>query len=145
MLKLIESSDTRSSGETLWCPPEALEQALPHVIGMLNDAVEQCGDWTLKDICSALQEGRAFLWVIWDGQNISAAAVSQFIGAPKGKICQVIACGGTAISWPESIAPIEHYAKAENCVSMRIWGRPGWARVFKDYRLEWLSLEKKMD
>lgn len=134
-----------SSARTLCVAPEQVDDVLPHVIGMINDAVQRCGDWSLHDICYLLQGAQALLWIIWDGNAISAAAVSQIIKVPKGKICQVIACGGTAESWPVAIVPIEDYGRAEGCVRMRIQGRQGWARVFPDYKTEWVSMKKELN
>lgn len=134
-----------STARTLCVSPDEIDRVLPLVTDMLTAAVEKCGDWTLREVCYALQGAQALLWIVWDGEKLSAAAVSQLIAVPKGKICQVIACGGASESWPEAIQPIEQYAKAEGCVSMRIRGRPGWSRVFPDYKTEWLSLAKRLD
>jgi hypothetical protein len=46
--------------------------------------------------------------------------------------------------WKQAFAPIEHYARELGCVSMRIDGRRGWARLFDDYATEWITLEKRL-
>lgn len=132
------------TAETLYIAPSDVDKVLPHVVEMINDAVTRCGDWTLQEIYDALRAERALLWVIWDGKSFLAAAISQLIKVPRGKLCLLVACGGTAESWPAALAPIEDYAKAEGCARMRIQGRPGWSRVFPAYKTEWLSMEKEL-
>jgi hypothetical protein len=138
------SSKVEELPRTVCIAPEDVERVLPYVICFINDAVERCGDWTLAEVVYLLQGAQALLWVIWDGENFAAAAISQLIKVPRGKVCQVIACGGAAESWPNALRPVEEYAKAENCIAMRIQGRPGWSRLFSQhaYKTQWHSLEK---
>jgi hypothetical protein len=134
----------RSMGETVCIAPDQVDEILPYVLPFIKAAVERCGDWALHDVIYQLQGAQALLWVIWDGERFTAAAVSQLIKVPRGKLCQIIACGGTAESWPQALLPIEAYAKAEGCSQMRIQGRAGWSRVFPAYKTEWLSMEKEL-
>lgn len=86
------------------------------------------------------------LWVRWDGDKLRAAAVTQIAVVPRGKVCTVVACGGErAGGWKDAIAPIEAYAKDQGCVATRIHGRRAWAKVFDDYDLEWVALEKRLN
>ena len=121
--------------------PDLVDEVLPHVRHHIAAAVERCGDWTLHDIVYLLQGAQALLWVL---PEFRAAAVSQIIKVPRGRICQIIACGGEANSWPEALIPIEQYAADEGCVALRIQGRPGWSRVFRSYATQWHSLEKPL-
>lgn len=86
------------------------------------------------------------LWVRWDGEELRAAAITQLTIVPRGKVCTVVACGGErAGSWKAAIEPIEAYAKEQGCAAMRIQGRPAWARVFNDFDLEWVVLERRLN
>lgn len=132
--------------ETLCVTPGRIEEIWPHIEPWFAKAVAQCGDWTVDAIREGVGAERMLLWILWDGEALKAAAVTQLIIVPRGKVCTVVACGGSAAgSWKSAISPIEKYAKEEGCVSMRIQGRVAWTRVFDDYDLEWVALEKRLD
>lgn len=129
--------------ETLCVAPEQVDDFWPFVSGWLRSATDRCGDWTLEDVRAALDNRQALLWILWDGSAIKAAAVSQLSTVPRGKICTILACGGGASgSWGAALLPIEQYAREQGCVASRIQGRPAWARVFHDYKTEWVTIEK---
>ena len=125
--------------------PKDAPQVWPHVEAMLKAATDHCGNWSIGPIRSEVFDGKQLLWITWNGLKIKAAATTRLVVEQKGLVCQAIACGGTDDDWPERFSAIEEYARDEGCVSTRIQGRPGWARVFKDYKTEWVSLEKKLD
>ncbi|MGO4714753.1 hypothetical protein [Bradyrhizobium sp. 2TAF24] len=132
-----------ASAETLCVPPERVAVIWPHVEGFLRAAVERCGDWTLPTLRGCLDRQEMLLWVLWDGAAIRAAAVTEVVIVPRGKICRIVACGGArAVRWPRALAPIEAYARDLGCCAMRIDGRRGWQRVFADYATQWITLEK---
>ncbi len=127
-------------------PSETAEKFWPFVETMLAAAVARCGDWTLPDLRERLLRGDLLLWITTDdGASIQAAAVTGLFKKHYGLVCQAIACGGTDENWAERFAAIEDYAKDEGCVACRIQGRQGWARIFRDYKIEWVSLEKRLD
>lgn len=125
--------------------PKDVSKIWPQVELLITRATEHCGNWSIGPIRADVLSGAQLLWVTWDGRQIRAAATTKLIRELKGLVCLAVACGGTDENWAERFAPIEEYARDEGCVSTRIQGRPGWARVFKDYKAEWVSLEKKLD
>ena len=93
-----------------------------------------------------LHSGLALLWLAWDGERIEAAAVTQLDVANGQKFCTIVACGGRGLKdWRSLISALERFARDEGCVSVRINGRRGWARVLPDYRLHSIVLEKELD
>lgn len=134
-----------ASVETLCVAPDRIPQMWPHVARWLATAAERCGDWTPMALLDVLVKGEALLWVLWDGDRLKAACVTEVVIVPKGKILRVLACGGgRAASWPQAFAPIEAYARELRCTAIRIEGRKGWQRVFErqHYRLAWVCIEK---
>lgn len=130
----------------LVCVDRSLARATwPYVEMLLKAATECCGDWSIGQIRSEVLNGDQLLWITWDGANIAAAATTKLLREEKGLVCLAVACGGCDRDWPERFAAIEEFARDEGCVLTRIQGRPGWARVFKDYRTEWVCLEKRLD
>lgn len=132
------------SVELLCIDPAKVDLVWPFVSPLIGNAVDRCGDWTLEDVRRVLDQG-ALLWVTSeDGKTISAAAVTRLIETRKGLCCNVVACGGKDDDWRERFAPIEQYAKDEGCTITRIEGRKGWGRIFPDYKLSWITLEKAL-
>jgi hypothetical protein len=117
----------------------------PHVREKLQDAVDACGEWTIEQLQRGVCSGKQLLWLTWDGQAINAVCVTEVMDTPKGRGCLAVACGGSDNDWPDRLKPIEDYAKEAGCQFMRIQGRKGWQRVFKEYRFEWVSLSKRLN
>lgn len=87
--------------------------------------------------------GHALLWLSWNGQSIEAACVTKLDVTESTKACVIVACGGAG-RWSSLITDIERYAQAEGCGAVRIYGRPGWARVLPGYRVAKIVLERRM-
>ncbi|MBR1219437.1 hypothetical protein JQ557_15645 [Bradyrhizobium sp. U87765 SZCCT0131] len=133
------------SAETLCVPPERVALVWPHVEGFLGAACARSGDWTLEALRGALDRVEMLLWVLWDGEAFRAAAVTEVMIVPRGKICRIVVCGGRrATSWPHALAPIEAYARELGCTAMRVDGRRGWQRVLDNYAMQWITLEKRL-
>jgi len=90
-------------------------------------------------------QGRALLWLAWDGEDVNAAAVTEIGVTEWRKVCNIVACAGADMKrWLDLLEPIEEFAKAEGCAAMRIMGRKGWTRVLKAYRPRRVILEKEL-
>lgn len=124
--------------------PHKVALLWPLVSDLLQAAVERCGDWTLDGVKSELENDRALLWITTDGGKVYAAAVTRLLETPGGLTCQALACGGEDDDWPARFAVIEDYARAVGCTRTRIAGRKGWARVFRNYELAYVTLEKRL-
>lgn len=84
------------------------------------------------------------LWVVHNGV-INAAVVTQVSVSEGGKVCTIIACGGSGVL---KVLPllerIEQYAKQEGCRSVIVYGRKGWARALRDYSTAAVVLRKEL-
>lgn len=112
---------------------------------MIAAAVARCGSWSVGRIRGEVLNGEQLLWVTWNGSSIKAAATTRLTKEIEGLVCLAVACGGEDEDWPQRFAAIEEYARDEGCHLTRIQGRPGWGRVFKEYKTEWVSLSKRLD
>lgn len=132
------------SAECLCVAPELVPHFWPVVRPLLQAAVDHNGDWTIEEIERGLAD-KMLLWVATDGTRVLAAAVTRLLQTKNGKVCQVVACAGKELNlWRSGILAIESYAKAEGCASVRLRGRPGWKRIFPEYRNPWIALEKRL-
>jgi hypothetical protein len=110
--------------------------------------IQRALDDTLTDydiIARDVLEGRALLWLVWDGTEIYAAIVTS-LGVSNGrKFCTIVACGGRAmLHWLCLIERIEAYARREGCRSIAVMGRTGWQRKLRDYKLKSVTIEKEL-
>ena len=62
-----------------------------------------------------------------------------------GLVLEALACGGEGQDWRRLYEQIEDYGRNEGCVISRISGREGWKRIFKDYEIAWITLERRLD
>lgn len=97
------------------------------------------------DIERELFFGNGLLWVATCNGKIAAAAITVLTRTDKHLICMVTACAGNdRDKWLPLFAQIETWAKAEGAAIMRIFGRPGWSRVLKNYRVKNVVLERAL-
>lgn len=130
--------------KTICVDPKQVDLIWPEVSHWIRAAYDHHDtDETFEETEDAVLSGNALLWIAIQGPKISAAAVTKIWTANK-KICSILACGGSGKDWPQLLKPIENYAAAEDCSSVRISGRRGWARHFKDYHQPWIVIEKKL-
>ena len=123
--------------------PKQVDEFWPYVEKFLKAATDRCGTWSISDIRREIDKG-ALLWIVWDGEAVRAACVTRLIYDPRGLLLEAIACGGEKQNWRSLYEDIEDYGRNEGCTISRISGRPGWMRVFKDYDLAWVTLEKDL-
>lgn len=117
----------------------------PYVEPLIRAAAEKQNLSDLAVIKHDLFNGGALLWVVWNGYDIKAAAVTQCAIANGDKFCTITACGGyDSKEWLPLIAGLEAYAKQEGCRATRIMGRVGWKRLLPDYHEIAVILERTL-
>lgn len=128
--------------------PERIEEIWPHVETLIARSVMTgLGDDTLEDIQSDLLCGDALLWIVWEKPpgRLLAAATTKLFTTSRGKICVITSCAGRDLDkWKQFIRQIEQYAIDEGCGLFRMYGRPGWKRVFEDYSEPYVTIEKAL-
>ena len=139
----MKTPDMQSSSDLLCIYPPQVPEFWPYVEKFLKAATERCGTWSIAEVRQELYKG-ALLWIVWDGEAVKAACVTRLIMEANNKILEVVACGGKGQNWRDLYEDIEDYGRNEGCVTSRIQGRLGWRRVFKDYDLAWVTLEKDL-
>jgi hypothetical protein len=125
--------------------PARVREVWPQVAPLIAVAMRRGGLGELADIARSLAGGAALLWLAWDGERIIAAAVTELALINGEKLCTILACGGAGFTrFGHLIGGLEHYARAERCVRMRICGRKGWARRLRDYAITRVIIEKRL-
>lgn len=133
-----------ASADLLCIHPHQVNEFWPYAEPHIRAATERCGNWSVGEIRQQLEKG-ALLWIVWDGESVKAACVTRLALESKGKVLEALACGGEGQDWRRLYEEIEDYGRNEGCVISRMQGRNGWRRVFNDYDLAWVTLEKRLD
>ena len=94
----------------------------------------------IQTVSQAAASGDVQLWAVMDTREENAkpiaAVVTELAKYPNGfKSCQVMLAGGGEMRrWKHLIATLEEFARDEGCDTIEIVGRPGWGRLYPDYR-----------
>lgn len=110
---------------------------------MLKAAVDRTNLGRFQEVEDSVLDGDGLLWIATVDKKIAAAATTVLVKCEHGLVCVLTACGGNDMSqWLPLLAGIEKYAKAENCMALRVFGRKGWERALEGYEVTNVVLEK---
>ncbi len=114
----------------------------------IKDFAQKIGDYSEKadaaDYQSAALRGHCQFWVD-DVTSPNVLVITKIETYPKKKILKVDGAGGTKLSaWKHMITDLERFGRLNDCDEIEIWGRVGWQRVFPDYRLARVRLDKPL-
>ena len=133
-----------SSVDLLCVDPKNVHQIWPQARGLIRAAIEQTDLSDFADIEKDVLAGWQLLWLAIS-DRVEAAATTHLIKTRGKPVLIVTAVSGSQMErWLPLRNRIEHYAKAEGCSCVRLYGRKGWERVLKDYRVEYVILEKAL-
>jgi hypothetical protein len=125
--------------------PAHVAQVWPRVAHLIRAAMEKGRVCDFAEIEHAVLAGDMLLWVAADAREILAAAVTQLHALGGARCCTIVACGGRdRARWLPLRAELEAFARAEGCRTIRLFGRRGWARHFRDYKLTRILLQKEL-
>lgn len=126
-------------------PRDSVDQAWPGVAKMIDEAYKFADEIMPFDILDQLRSGHRQLWVVWNGESVVAAVMTRIIQLRSCRAVQITAAGGTEVdAWKDLITLIENFARHEGCRKVTIEGRPGWERLFKDYRRKRVVIEREV-
>ena len=94
----------------------------------------------LKTQCAA---GESQLWFVWSG-TLDGAAVTTTAPSRRGPLCIIVAAGGKMATCLGFLDEIEKWAKSIGCAGIRIYGRKGWSRVLRDYKVTRFVYDKEI-
>lgn len=116
-------------------PPGLVNELRPLVETLVARAVKRGGNREVSDVWERLSDGRFLLWIAEDGGDIQSIGITALYVDDSGRFCHVAYCAGklALILW--GLPQLEDYARRESCKRVRLSGRDGWERVFKDYEL----------
>lgn len=100
----------------------------------LEAGVSMCRSLEMNQLTRLLDEEKAALWVVEDGQ-IHGAAVTGVTKIEDGYMMEVLAMGGEKMEhWLDEILPVFEYdAKRMGCTYIQVTGRQGWKKMLKSF------------
>lgn len=124
--------------------PKDVSKIWPQASGLIRAAVEQTDLSDFADIEKDVLAGWQLLWLAIS-DHVEAAATTHLIKTRGKPVLIVTAVAGHQRErWLPLRHRIESYAKAEGCSCVRLYGRKGWERALKDYRVEYVIMEKAL-
>lgn len=120
---------------------------IPYVWDRVKDhlqrGIDKGSDYTLEEVLEKLCKREMQLWVSWNG-DIEAALVTSIETSKQCKFCVLAVGGGDNLEgWMHYLSEIEDWARRHDCEELRIYGRPGWARVL-DFDMRYTAMSKKL-
>ncbi len=115
---------SRSAECRLVCvDPARVHEIWPRVAHLVRRAMERGGFTDFADVELDVAGGASLLWLVWDGEAICAAVVTELRRANSEKFCTIVACAGAQRErWLPLIGELEAFARAEGCSAMKIFG-----------------------
>lgn len=115
-------------------PPERVREAWDKAREHIRRAVEgktATGEVYLEDVYVRLLTGAADLWLIYAGDSVVAAFVTQVVVYERTPVLLVPYVGGDDLDgWDHLIEDVMAEARSKGCRQVELLARKGWARVF---------------
>lgn len=114
--------------------------------GFIEKAAESTyGRYTADNLYDMVKEGEHDLWVAFDDEGFKGTVLTNVMNYPNRKVLCMGFCGGEKLEeWKDPmLALLRRFAKDIGCDSIEAFGRPGWAKIFKDdgYQKKWITFE----
>ena len=95
----------------------------------LNPALKIDGNHDINDIWNLYQKHAVDLW-----HTQNATVITEVIKFPKRKVLNIWLAGGEMDGCKNLHKEITKFAKKINCKTITITGRPGWKKIFPEYK-----------
>lgn len=125
-------------------PSERANEVWPLAKPMLERVQDRGCDVPLETLKNTIANRSRQLWFVWSG-SLEGVLVTELAETANGKIANLVAFAGTdRAKWIDLLGTIEDWARCEDCVSIELIGRKGWARVLRDYKVTQYVLTKRL-
>lgn len=113
---------------------------LPHLQKMCDFA----GKYGPDDLWTEYIKKHIQFWVD-DIENPNVVVTTKIENFPYCKVLKIEGCGGGRLDdWKHMISGLEDFGRANQCDGVEIYGRPGWHRIFPDYKRTRVRLDKQL-
>ena len=106
---------------------------------LIQKALDRGSNYTIDEVLEGLCSSAMQLWT-W---GLDAAMVTTIQNDDKTRWCLLLALGGTNMqAWKGYLPIVDDWARSKGCGELRIYGRPGWARLGFD--IDYAKLVRKL-
>jgi hypothetical protein len=121
----------------------------PAVEPLLEPALRRTGGlMETRHVLEDLNAGQMQLWVVLAGESEPAriaAVLTRIVDYPLKSICRIEYVAGSAIGrWRHLIGQIRDFARRQGCTALEAVARPGWRRIYPDWRVKRLLLSQEI-
>lgn len=118
-------------------PAALIEGLWEKIEPLIQESLEESKlylDYSTTDIYFFLCSSEMQCWIVEDQGDLVAVLITQILVFPQRKVLEVFAAAGTRMEeWLYMVSDtIWAFAKERHCKGMRVYGRPGWARLFQN-------------
>jgi hypothetical protein len=124
--------------------PHQVDEFWPYAEPVLKRATERCGNWSIGELKREIEKG-ALLWIVWDGKELLAACVTRLAMETRGLILMLLPVQARGRTGAGFTKKLKTTGATRVAFSPACQGRDGWRRIFSDYDLAWVTLEKRLD
>jgi hypothetical protein len=125
-------------------PRDQIIDYWPRVEAWIDASYAKVGAPTPPHQDIAMMDGHAQLWIAWGSEGKILCGVVTRLAKMRSELhCQLVAAGGVESQrWIGAmLATVQEWAKLEGCSKVTAQGRPGWAKLLRDYRISQVVLE----
>lgn len=130
-------------------PPDTIDALWPAIRPRIVSGVERSsGRLTEKAAFDLLRSGQWQCWTYWEGAKCMAVVVTRLNFESSGikTLEAIMASGDNRDRWQRlAVDTLKRFAKAEGCQLFELIARPGWERVFTEFKKTHVMLEWKVD
>src|SRR6185312_10758830 len=96
------------------------------------------GETSAREVFECASTGLMQIWGVQDGKDVLGVCATEVQKTARGRICLVRIASGRRVPTQiqaQLLAEIGTWARGLNCISVRLIGRKGWLRRFKQFRV----------
>ncbi len=128
-------------------PADVVVYAWPRTAELAQKVADRSkGTLSVETLLVSLMENDMQLWHIVDKDDFKGIVVTEITERPDGgKTCFIVACAGVQWAlWGHLLSELEHWAIETGADRMATWGRKGWAKKLKEYKIERTEYVKEL-
>lgn len=130
-------------------PPDTIATLWSLIKPRIVSAVERSnGRLTEKNIFDLVTAGQWQCWTFWEGHKCLAVIITRLAVESSGMktLDAFIASGDDREKWQRiAVDRLKEFAKLEGCGLFQLMARPGWERVFTEFKKTHVLLEFEID
>lgn len=130
-------------------PPDTIDALWPAIRQRVVSGVERSsGRLTEANAFDLLRSGKWQCWTYWEGPKCMAVVITRINIHSSGikSLEAIMASGDNRDRWQRlAVDSLKGFAKAEGCKLFELIARPGWERVFTEFKKTHVMLEWKVD